>query len=56
MVENVTSAEEIYQVEAMLPATKVRYCGVSFGDTQTVEDLRITMTIDFPLGTDLDKE
>ena len=40
----------------MLPNTKIRYCGVSSNGTSTITDLTITMTIDFPHGTNLDEE
>jgi hypothetical protein len=46
----------MYQIEASRPGSTVRYCGQSNYDDTTLQDLRVTMSIDFPPTVDIDAE
>jgi hypothetical protein len=49
-VAAITSAKPYYQMESVLPNTKVHYCGQSLWSNTELRDLRVTMHIDFPYG------
>ena len=55
-LRTIFNSEQIYNVEAMLPSTKIRYLGGCHYGVEYVKDLRITMIVDYPFGADLDKE
>lgn len=55
-IEAITSAKPIYQIDTIKPGAKVRYCAQSLWQNTTLQNLRVTVSIDFPLGTDLEEE
>lgn len=55
-VEAITSAKPYYSIESVLPGSKVRYCGQTLWQMTTLNDLHVTLHIDFPFGIDIEKE
>lgn len=53
-VASIMSAKPYYQIESLLPDAKVHYCGQSLWESLTLEDLRVTMHIDFPYGANIE--
>jgi len=55
-VEAITSAKPIYQIDTVKPGASLRYCAQSLWAYTTLENLRVSMTMDFPMDADIDAE